>query len=216
MARKKLTPEDIKIHVDNICTFLENNKKHSEITKFNSRFPFLKNILINKKLIQSTIGKRNTIMYKHDKVFVLFPKDYEDILKEYQSVIKKNNERFFDNFLKTDRKNKGVSNDEIRKPITKEIFLNGFIENYKKEILEKEKNIESLKNSLEESGEKIIELTKLNKKYVSEYSAFINEKLFEIEQLKQELHKQQSQKNQISVIKVFGIPLIKKTTKTIK
>ena len=134
-------------------------------------------------------------MYKHDKVFVLFPKDYEDILKEYQSVIKKNNERFFDNFLKNDRKNKGVSNDGIRKPITKEIFLNGFIENYKKEILEKEKNIESLKNSLEESGEKIIELTKLNKKYVSEYSAFINEKLFEIEQLKQELHKQQSQKN---------------------
>ena len=92
MARKKLTPEDIKIHVDNICTFLENNKKHSEITKFNSRFPFLKNILINKKLIQCTIGKRNTIMYKHDKDFVLFPKDYEDILKEESESLPENYE----------------------------------------------------------------------------------------------------------------------------
>jgi hypothetical protein len=216
MARKKLTPEDIKIHVDNICTFLENYKNHSEITKFNSRFPFLKNILINKKLIQCTIGKRNTIMYKHDKDFVLFPKDYEDILKEYQSVIKENNERFFDNFLKNDRKNKGISNDRIRKPITKELFLNGFIENYKKEILEKEKNIESLKNSLEESGEKIIELTKRNKKYIAEYSEFINEKIAVIEDLKKQLHQQQSEKNQISIIKIFGIPFIKKTTKTIK
>jgi hypothetical protein len=216
MARKKLTPEDIKIHVDNICTFLENNKKHSEITKFNSRFPFLKNILINKKLIQCIIGKKNTIMYKHDKDFVLLPKDYEDILKEYQSVIKKNNERFFDDFLKNDRKNKDISNDTIRKPITKELFLNGFIENYKKEILEKEKNIESLKNSLEESGEKIIELTKLNKKYIAEYSEFINEKIAVIEDLKNQLHKQQSEKNQISIIKFLGIPIIKKTTKTIK
>lgn len=94
--------------------------------------------------------------------------------------------------------------------------LTNKIEESKKEILEKEKNIESLENSLEKYEEKIIELTKRNKKYITEYSAFINEKLEVIENLKKQLHQQQSEKNQISVIKVLGIPLIKKTTKTIK
>ena len=79
-----------------------------------------------------------------------------------------------------------------------------------------EKQIENLKNEQQFSKEKIVQLENQNKKYITEYSAFINEKLVEIEQLKQELHQQKSQKNQISIIKIFGIPFIKKTTKTIK
>jgi predicted RNase H-like nuclease (RuvC/YqgF family) len=90
------------------------------------------------------------------------------------------------------------------------------IENLKKEIDFLNQQIESLKNKDEFSKEKIDKLQKENKKYITEYSAFINDKLIEIEQLKQELHQQKSQKNQISIIKIFGIPFIKKTTKTIK
>lgn len=64
--------------------------------------------------------------------------------------------------------------------------------------------------------DKYTDLEQRNKKYITEYSTFINEKLEVIEDLKKQLHQQQSEKNQISVIKVLGIPLIKKTTKTIK
>jgi hypothetical protein len=213
MSRKSLTEKDIKIHVDKICSFLETYKKHSEITKFNSRFPLLKNILLNKKIIESTTyGKGNTFMFKFNKDFVLFPKDYEDILKAYQEKIKQQNQKFADNiemrFIK-----KEESKEDIK---SLEPEFHPVIENLKKEIDFLNQQIKSLKNKDEFSKEKIDKLQKENKKYITEYSAFINNKLIEIEQLKQELHKQQSQKNQISIIKIFGIPLIKKTTKTIK
>jgi chaperonin cofactor prefoldin len=213
MSRKSLTANDIKIHIDKICSFLETYKKHSEIKKFNSRFPLLKNILLNKKIIESTTyGKVNTFMFKFNKDFVLFPKDYEDILKAYQEKIKQQNQKFADNiemrFIKKEESKKDIKSLEPE--------FHPVIENLKKEIDFLNQQIKSLKNKDEFSKEKIDKLQKENKKYITEYSAFINNKLIEIEQLKQELHKQQSQKNQISIIKIFGIPLIKKTTKTIK
>lgn len=86
-----------------------------------------------------------------------------------------------------------------------------------------EKESQDLINKLQISNkdlqfykEKYEDLEQRNKKYIAEYSAFINEKLEVIEDLKKQLHQQQSEKNQVSVIKVLGIPLIKKTTKTIK
>jgi hypothetical protein len=213
MSRKSLTANDIKIHIDKICSFLETYKKHSEITKFNSRFPFLKNILLHKKIIESTtFGKRNTLMFKYNKDFVLFPKDYEDILKSYQEKIKQQNQKFADNI-----EMRFIKKEEAKEYIKSlEPEFHPVIENLKKEIDFLNQQIKSLKNKDEFSKEKIDKLQKENKKYITEYSAFINNKLIEIEQLKQELHQQKSQKNQISIIKIFGIPLIIKTTKTIK
>lgn len=318
MARKKLTPEDIKIHVDSIYSFLEEEKPLSEIIKFNSRFAILKSILLKKKIIslrkQKNSKKRNIYYFKATPSFVIFPKDYEDMLQVYQKIIKEQNQKSVDNienrFIKKVETKKDVKSIKpIKKPLdltyTKiwfgtdsklskrvqekmfklgwkwnvggqniekinslyfgynkslqygieskrtfnsdpytEIFesdlfpeksenivepttkvedlkfseqeLDNIIEKYKKGYYDQEKQIESLKNQQEFSKEKIVQLENQNKKYITEYSAFINEKLIEIEQLKQELHQQKSQKNQISVIKIFGIPLIKKTTKTIK
>lgn len=221
MSRKSLTEKDIKIHVDKICSFLETYKKHSEITKFNSRFPLLKNILLNKKIIESTTyGRGNTFMFKFNKDFVLFPKDYEDILKAYQKKIKEQNQKFADNiemrFIKKEEaKIEPIPNKPFPTFVQKE-SSEKIIQDLKLVIDFQNNQIESLKNQQEFSAEKIQKLANENKKYVAEYSAFIHDKLKEIEELKKELHKQQSQKNQISIIKIFGIPLIKKTTKTIK
>jgi len=92
-----------------------------------------------------------------------------------------------------------------------------------KETKIQEKESQDLINKLEISNkdlqfykDKYEDLELRNKKYIAEYSEFINEKIAVIEDLKNQLHKQQSEKNQISVIKFLGIPLIKKTTKTIK
>lgn len=315
MARKKLTPEDIKIHVDSIYSFLEEEKPLSEIIKFNSRFGILKSILLKKKIIslrkQKNSKKRNIYYFKATPSFVIFPKDYEDMLQVYQKIIKQQNQKSVDNienrfikkvetkenvvspeltikaldlsntkiwigdnpelskrvqqkafdlgwiwadgeknikniknyclFFKEDFKIKFASSKklfkfykkyreifesdlfpETKKEEEKEDFkfsqqqLDNTIKEYKKAYYDQEKQIESLKNQQEFSKEKIVQLENQNKKYVTEYSAFINEKLIEIEQLKQELHQQKSQKNQISVIKIFGIPFIKKITKTIK
>lgn len=310
MARKKLTPEDIKIHVDSIYSFLQEEKPLSEIVKFNSRFTNLKSILLKKKIIslrkEKYDKKRNRHFYKATPSFVIFPKDYEDILQFYQKNIDEQNQKSVDNIenrfiKKTETKENLASpesikstfdlsntkiwignNPELSKRVQQKAFDLGFkwksgdvnplylnrklglifnsdntitaecdknvfdnllnkeidvnylftdvkedlkfsqqqldnaIKEYKKAYYDQEKQIESLKNQQEFSKQKIVQLENQNKKYITEYSAFINEKLVEIEQLKQELHQQKSQKNQISVIKIFGIPFIKKTTKTIK
>jgi hypothetical protein len=92
-----------------------------------------------------------------------------------------------------------------------------------KETIIHENKCQDLINKLEISNkdlqfykDKYEDLELRNKKYIAEYSEFINEKIAEIEDLKNQLHKQQSEKNQISIIKFLGIPIIKKTTKTIK
>lgn len=210
MGRKKLTPEDIKIYVDSIYSFLEKEKPLSEIVKFNSRFRILKTILLKKKIISLRLEKNKKDRYIHyfkaNPSFVIFPKDYEDILNVYQKIIKQQNEKFADN----------IEMRFIKKEETKENIKSLYNENLKQEIDFLNQQIQSLKNQDEFSKEKIDKLQKENKKYITEYSAFINDKLNHIEQLKQELHQQKSQKNQISIIKIFGIPLIKKTTKTIK
>lgn len=311
MGRKKLTPEDIKIHVDSIYSFLEEEKPLSEIIKFNSRFGILKSILLKKKIIslrkQKNSKKRNIYYFKATPSFVIFPKDYEDILLFFQKTIKEQNQKSVDNIenrfiKKVETKKNFVSPESIKKTLDlsntkiwigdnpelskrvqqkafdlgwiwadgesgikntknyclffeedfkiyhaqtkhsfeyyekyREIFesdlfpetkkedskfsqqqLDNTIKEYKKAYYDQEKQIESLKNQQEFSKQKIVQLENQNKKYITEYSAFINEKLVEIEQLKQELHQQKSHKNQISVIKIFGIPFIKKTTKTIK
>ena len=87
---------------------------------------------------------------------------------------------------------------------------------HEKEIQNLTNKIESSNKDLENYKEKYEDLEKRNKKYIAEYSAFINEKLEVIEDLKKQLHQHQSEKNQVSVIKVLGITLIKKTTKTIR
>lgn len=315
MGRKKLTPEDIKIHVDSIYSFLEEEKPLSEIIKFNSRFGILKSILLKKKIIslrkQKNSKKRNIYYFKATPSFVIFPKDYEDILLFFQKTIKQQNQKSVDNIenrfiKKVETKENVVSPESIKKTLDlsntkiwigdnpelskrvqqkafdlgwtwadgeknikntknyclffeedfkiyhaqtkhsfeyyekyREIFesdlfpetkkeeekedlkfseeqLDNIIDKYKKAYYDQEKQIENLKNEQQFSKEKIVQLEHQNKKYITEYSAFINEKLVEIEQLKQELHQQKSQKNQISIIKIFGIPFIKKTTKTIK
>lgn len=319
MGRKKLTPEDIKIHVDSIYSFLEEEKPLSEIVKFNSRFAILKSILLKKKIIslrkQKNNKNRNIYYFKATPSFLIFPKDYEDILLFFQKTIKEQNQKSVDNienrFIKKVETKKDVKSPEsikstfdlsntkiwigynselskrvqqkafdlgwiwkdgekkikntekscllfqqgqgiicsfsrqvfdnykyreifesdlfpeksenIVQPTTKvedlkfsEELFDNIIEKYKQAYYDQEKQIKSLKNQQEFSKEKIVQLENQNKKYITEYSAFINEKLIEIEQLKQELHQQKSQKNQISVIKIFGIPFIKKTTKTIK
>lgn len=315
MGRKKLTPEDIKIHVDSIYSFLEEEKPLSEIIKFNSRFAILKSILLKKKIIslrkQKNTKNRNTCYFKANPSFVIFPKDYEDILLFFQKTIKEQNQKSVDNienrFIKKVETKKDVKsikptkkpldltytkiwigdNPELSKRVQQKAFdlgwiwadgetqikntknyclffdedfkiyhaqtkhsfeyyekyreifesdlfpetkkeeekeylkfsqqqLDNTIKEYKKAYYDQEKQIESLKKQQEFSKEKIVQLENQNKKYITEYSAFINEKLIEIEQLKQELHQQKSHKNQISVIKIFGIPFIKKTTKTIK
>ena len=216
MGRKKLTPDDIKIYVDSIYSFLEKEKPLSEIVKFNSRFRILKTILLKKKIISLRLEKNKKDRYIHyfkaNPSFVIFPKDYEDILNVYQKIIKQQNEKFADNiemrFIKKVENKKDLKFSEQQ--------LDNIIEKYKKEYEFQNQQIEILKNQQEFSKEKIVQLENQNKKYVTEYSAFINDKLLEIEQLKQELHQQKSQKNQISIIKIFGIPFIKKTTKTIK
>lgn len=309
MGRKKLTPEDIKIHIDSIYSFLKEEKPLSEIVKFNSRFTILKSILLKKKIIslrkEKNAKKRIVYYYKATPSFVIFPKDYEEILEFYQETLKQQNQKFADNienrFIKKELENlaSGKSkkstfdlsntkiwigdNPELSKRVQQKAFdlgwtwvdgkkdimyikssclffeknfkinfasskesfkfykkyreifesdlfpetkkedlkfsqqqLDNTIKEYKKAYYDQEKQIESLKKQQEFSKEKIVQLENQNKKYITEYSAFINEKLVEIEQLKQELHQQKSQKNQISIIKIFGIPFIKKTTKTIK
>lgn len=312
MGRKKLTPEDIKIHVDSIYFFLQEEKPLSEIVKFNSRFTILKSILLKKKIIslrkEKNAKKRNVYHYKATPSFVIFPKDYEEILEFYQETLKQQNQKFADNienrFIKKELENLASGklikstfdlsntkiwigfNEDLSKRVQQKAFelgwtwdngkteiytfrinclyfkqgvgigggmsrpffdsheyreifesdlfpetkkeeekedlkfsqqqLDNTIEEYKKAYYDQEKQIESLKNQQEFSKQKIVQLENQNKKYITEYSAFINEKLVEIEQLKQELHQQKSQKNQISIIKIFGIPFIKKTTKTIK
>jgi hypothetical protein len=216
MGRKKLTPEDIKIYVDSIYSFLEKEKPLSEIVKFNSRFRILKTILLKKKIISLRLEKNKKDRYIHyfkaNPSFVIFPKDYEDILNVYQKIIKNQNEKFADNiemrFIKKQEAKEDVKSLEPE--------FHPVIENLKKEIYFQNQQIKSLKNQDEFSKEKIDKLQKENKKYITEYSVFINDKLNYIEQLKQELYQQKSQKNQISIIKIFGIPFIKKTTKTIK
>lgn len=248
MARKKLTPEDIKIHVDSIYSFLQEEKSYSQILQFNSRFAFLRDILLKKQIISLRKQKNSKNQDKHffkSNFFVLFPKDYEDILSHYQIKLKNQNDRFFNNFAskKLSEKDEKIF-EEVKNKIndsnlselektqhhwiadafkTDSVSQIIEIKKHKKTIIElenicklRQSEIESLKDSLNKAGEKITELTKLNKKYITEYSAFINDKLNQIEQLKQELHQQKSQKNQISIIKIFGIPFIKKTTKTIK
>ena len=119
MGRKKLTPEDIKIHVDSIYFFLQEEKPLSEIVKFNSRFTILKSILLKKKIIslrKEKYGKkRNRHFYKATPSFVIFPKDYEDILQFYQKNIDEQNQKSVDN----------IENRFIKKTETKENLASG-------------------------------------------------------------------------------------------
>jgi hypothetical protein len=99
MSRNPLKPEDFKIHIDSIYSFLESEKKYSQIRKFNSRFIHIKNILLERKIIlEKIIG--NTNFYISNKDYVFFPKDYEFVLKQYQQQTRNLNKKIFDNFEK--------------------------------------------------------------------------------------------------------------------
>lgn len=203
MRGKKLTPEKIKIHVDSICDFLKSEKTHSETYKFNSRFSNLKDILVSRKIIKETkVGRYK--MYKSDKHYVLFPKDYKNILKEYSKKIKEQNDRFFGRFPNI--KHRVIHTSEKK-------YFNPNAPDIKSETLDKLtkdlfSQIDSLKHQIQ-IGQEVSENAKASyEQQLNAQSDYITEKLVEIESLKQELFKQKSTNNNY-VVKFLGIPLIK-------
>lgn len=230
MAGKKLTPEKIKIQIDSIFNFLKTQKTFSETQKFNSRFYNLKDSLLSRKIITETkVGKYK--FYKSDKDYVLFPKDYKNILKEYQKRIKGHNDRFFARFpnikhrvintSETKLFNPNItlvpdveSNATTSKPYPPSLLNDpdfssaSFTIQQHPTIKDLFSQIDSLKHQIQ-LGQEVHENAKASyEKKLNEKSDYITEKLVEIESLKQELFKQKSTKNNY-VVKFLGIPLIK-------
>lgn len=205
MSRKALKPEDFKIHIDSIYSFLESEKKYSQIRKFNSRFIHIKDTLLERKIIlEKIIG--NTNFYISNKDYVFFPKDYEYLLKQYQLKIRQANKKFFDNFV-----NK-VNKKQLAPPpfinISTDEKLND-LEKQNNKLLSEYKELESkYKKQVEEHAKRFDELVARNNLNVTEYSNFINEKLIEIADLKNKLLKE----NKIVCYKIFGITIFKVTT----
>lgn len=230
MREKKLTPENIKIHIDSICVFLRSKKNTSEIIKFNSRFYNLKHSLLSRKIITETkVGKYK--FYKSDKDYVLFPKDYKNILKEYSKRVKEQNDRFFARFpnikhrvintSETKLFNPNItsvpdveSNATTSKPYPPSLLNDpdfssaSFTIQQHPTIKDLFSQIDSLKHQIQ-LGQEVHENAKASyEKKLNEKSDYITEKLVEIESLKQELFKQKST-NKHYIIKFLGIPLIK-------
>lgn len=132
---KKLTPEDIKLHVTDIFNFAKEGKTYAEIQKHNWRFRSIKNILIKKQIILEHFKINSRKTYYKSHFLKLQEHHVLQILKEFQIDIKIQNEKLVDNFIKKDR-TKQLGLDE--KPETK----------YEKEIkeLEFKLNIETTAN----------------------------------------------------------------------
>ena len=220
MSRKPLKPEDFKIHIDSIYSFLESEKKHSQVKKFNSRFIHIKDTLVERKIIlEKIIG--NTNFYISNKDYVLFTEDYEYLLKQYQQQTRNLRNKFFNNFGKKVIKkqsfpvnnNTNISTseklDELETGLEK--FIEQSIETKKTmdKLLSEKIELESkLQNQVEEHNIRFDEVVKDKNNYIKEYSNFINEKLIEIADLKNKLLKE----NKIVCYKIFGITIFKVTT----
>ena len=100
---KTLTPEDIKLHVTDIFNFAKEGKTYAEIQKHNWRFRSIKNILIKKQIILTHYKINSKKTYYKSNVLRLQPHNLLQILKEFKIDIKKQNEKFFDNFIKKNR-----------------------------------------------------------------------------------------------------------------
>ena len=234
MSRKPLKPEDFKIHIDSIYSFLESEKNYSQIIKFNSRFVHIKDTLLEKKIIYvKIIG--NTNFYINNKDYVFFPKDYEYFLKQYQQQTKNLRKKFFNNFgTKVIKKQSSPVNNntnistsekldeletglekfkeqsiEIKKTMDELFKINDNLEKENNKLLSEKNELESkLKKQIEEQAKRFDELVKEKNNYIKEYSNFINEKLIEISDLKNKLLKE----NKIVCYKIFGITILKITT----
>jgi len=228
MSRKSLKPEDFKIHIDSIYSFLESEKRYSQIRKFDSRFIHIKNSLLEKKIIlEKIIG--NTNFYINNKDYVYSPKDYEYVLKQYQQKTTNANKKFFNNFSKKSVKNmdSNITTTEklneleeglekfqeqqikIKEAMNDLSFLNDCLEIENKNLLSEKKELEfKFKKQIEEHNKKFDELLNEKNNYISEYSNYINEKLVEIADLKNKLLKE----NKIVCYKIFGITILKITT----
>ena len=234
MSRKPLKPEDFKIHIDSIYSFLESEKKHSQVKKFNSRFIHIKDTLVERKIIlEKIIG--NTNFYINNKDYVFFPKDYEYLLKQYQQQTRNLRNKFFNNFGKKVIKkqsfpvnnNTNISTseklDELETGLEKfieqsietintmdKLFkINDNLEKENNQLLSEKIELESkLQNQVEEHNIRFDEVFNEKNNYISEYSNYINEKLVEISDLKNKLLKE----NKIVCYKIFGITIFKVTT----
>jgi len=174
-----------------------------------------------------TIEELYPLAYKQD--FEKLKKENERLNKEleFEKLVNfDNNNKIYDKLNKKIEELKfqlniettanGCFKQRIRELEQIPSFARNFKSIHEKEIQNLTNKIETSNEELENFKEKYNDLEQRNKKYIAEYSEFINEKIAVIEDLKNQLHQQQSEKNQISVIKFLGIPLIKKTTKTIK
>jgi hypothetical protein len=228
MSRKTLKPEDFKIHIDSIYSFLESEKRYSQIRKFNSRFIHIKDTLIERKIIYLKIIA-NTNFYINNKDYIFSPKDYEYVLKQYQQKTTNANKKFFNNFGKKSVKNMDLNmttteklNEveeglqkfqeqqiKIKEAMDDLSFINDCLEKENNKLLSEKIELESkLKKQIEEHAKRFDELVKERNNYIKEYSNFINEKLIEISDLKNKLLKE----NKIVCYKIFGITIFKVTT----
>lgn len=232
---KTLTPEDIKLHVTDIFNFAKEGKTYTEIQKHNWRFRAIKNVLIKKQIILEHWKINSKKTYYKSHVLKLHPHHLLQILNEFQIHIKKENEKFYDNFIKEVRtkeleNNKSeinISTDQkfneleegleifqsqqikIKETIDDLSYLNDYLEQENKKLLSEKIELESkLKQQIEEHDKRFDELVARNNLNVTEYSNYINEKLVEIADLKNKLLKE----NKIVCYKIFGITIFKVTT----
>jgi hypothetical protein len=229
---KTLTPEDIKLHVTDIFNFAKEGKTYTEIQKHNWRFRAIKNILIKKQILLEHWKINSKKTYYKSHVLKLHPHHLLQILKEFQIHIKKENKKFYDNFIKEVRTKEcppfiipstaeklneleeGLlkfkeQSIEIKKAMDELSKINDSLENENKKLLFEKEELESrYKKQVEEHAKRFDELVARNNLNVTEYSNFINEKLVEIADLKNKLLKE----NKIVCYKIFGITIFKVTT----
>jgi hypothetical protein len=188
---KKLTPEDIKLHVIDIFNFAKEGKTYAEIEKHNYRFRSIKNVLIKKQILTAhwKINSRKT--YYKSNVLRLQEHNILQILKEFQIDIKKQNEKLVDNFIKKDR----ITELENNKKETLEECKNS---EYEKEIKKLTNQIEVANKDLETFQEEQIKikeaidnLSKINDSLENQNMSLLSDKI----NLEYKLEKQSEEHN---------------------